>query len=140
LSLLPKSINSSVVVVNGDVLTGMNVSNLLFFHQERKSSATLGVRNHGIEIPFGVIELEEYSVTGIMEKPTVRQFVSAGVYVVEPEVIKSLQHGHYLDMPDLLGNLISSGHEVSAFPLYEDWLDVGSPANLNSARQKWSNQ
>jgi len=140
LSLLPRSFNSSLVVVNGDVLTNMDLSNMLLFHNERKSSATLGVREHAIQIPFGVVESEQFSVTGIVEKPVVSHFVSAGVYVLEPEVIRSVPQGQYLDMPDLLSNMIASGHEVSAFPLHEDWLDVGSPENLDAARREWSNQ
>lgn len=140
LSLLPTEFNSSLVVVNGDVLTNMNLSNMLAFHNERNASATLGVREHAIQIPFGVVESEEYSVTRIVEKPVVSHFVSAGVYVLEPEVIRSVPQGQYLDMPDLLSDTIASGHEVSAFPLHENWLDIGSPENLEVARREWSDQ
>lgn len=140
LSLLPIKFNSSLVVVNGDVLTNMDLSNMLLFHNERNASATLGVREHAIQIPFGVVESEQSSVTRILEKPVVSHFVSAGVYVLEPEVIRSVPQGQYLDMPDLLSDTIASGHEVSAFPLHEDWLDVGSPENLEVARREWSGQ
>lgn len=140
LSLLPGHYNSSLVVVNGDVLTNMDLSNLLIFHNERRAMATMGVREHLIQIPFGVVESEQFSVTQILEKPVVSHFVSAGVYVLQPEVIRSVPRGQYLDMPDLLSNMIASGHEVSAFPLHEEWLDVGSPENLEVARRKWADQ
>lgn len=137
LSLVPREYDSSLVVLNGDVLSTINLSNLLQFHRERKVKATIAVRKHAIQIPFGVVETRGSSVKRIREKPISYHDVSAGMYVLEPEIFRKIPRGEYLDMPTLLSDTIEKGHEVCVFPLHEDWFDVGTPEDLEGARINW---
>ena len=125
-----------VLVVNADVVTGVRFRDLIDQHGNSSAAITVGMRVHDIEHPFGILELDGSGVTGIREKPVWREFVSAGVYVLSPEVFSLIRAGQYVDMPDLVTLAIDRGLRVEGFPLHESWLDVGTPDDFRTA-QKW---
>ena len=125
LSLLPERPTQPIIVMNGDVLTKVNFENLLKFHQEQGAVATMCVREYETKIPFGVVELENNRIRSIVEKPTSRSFVNAGIYVLDPSVLDAVPAGEKFDMTDLFGRLIAAGRPAAAFPIWEYWIDVG---------------
>jgi dTDP-glucose pyrophosphorylase/CBS domain-containing protein len=114
-----------VLVINGDVLTGLDFRALLDFHREHKAEMTVGVRRLEIPVPYGVVVTDGVAVTAIREKPSLRHFVNAGLYLLEPEVCRSVPRGESVDMPDLIQGLVDAGRTVVSFPVREHWLDVG---------------
>lgn len=125
LGLLPEIGNCPVILMNGDVLTDLNIRKLYDFHQLRNSDVTLCVREYDMQVPFGVVESDGEKVTAITEKPVHRFYVNAGIYVVSPQVIAAMRPARRQDMPDVISNLIETGRSVSMFPVHEYWLDVG---------------
>lgn len=136
LGLLPPDIGGPFVVLNGDVLTEVNLRRLVEFHDDRGRAATVAVREFVIEVPYGVVSLEGVDVREIREKPSFRHFVNAGVYVLTREILDLIPPGQACDMPDLLRDAIENGLSVKGFPIHEDWLDVGSFESLGEAREK----
>lgn len=128
------SITEPFIVMNSDLLTHVNLRDLLTFHNKNEASATVGVREHVIQVPFGVVSVEDSFVTELTEKPLHRSLVSAGIYALDPTSIERLNVGEYCDMPTLLSNLMGEDRRVAAFPIHESWLDVGRPEDLNRAR------
>lgn len=108
---MQRDLSSSSVVVSDYVLADMNLSNMLLSHNKPNASATEGVREHVIQISFSEVKSDQTSVMTISEKPFVSHFVSAGVCGVEPEIMRSVPQGQYLNMPDLLNDTIASGHD-----------------------------
>lgn len=137
LSLLPELPDEPVIVMNGDLLTSIRFDALLKFHHETDAAVTLCARQFDMQVPYGVIETEGTRLRGIVEKPVHSYFVSAGVYVLSPEVIAELEPGTPLDMPDLLARLTARGDTVSVFPLREYWLDIGRIEDLERARGEY---
>lgn len=125
LSLLKDKPTSPFFVMNGDLLTKVNFEQLLDFHKEAGSVATMCVREYDYQIPFGVVETEEHRFLSIKEKPTHRSFVNAGIYVLSPEVITSIPDNEFYDMPELFEKLVANKMNLSAFPLREYWMDIG---------------
>ena len=68
LQLLPNSINEPFLVLNGDVLTRLDPSQLLQFHTEHQAMATLCVREHEFSVPFGVVQTKGMELAGFKEK------------------------------------------------------------------------
>ena len=136
LRLLPAVLEDSVVVLNGDVLTEVDLRRMVEFHRDREAFATVALREFVVEVPYGVVALDGFTVQEIREKPSFRHFVNAGVYVLRKEVIDLVSAGQAIDMPDLIHNVIDKGFSASGFPLHEDWLDVGSFESLEHARMK----
>lgn len=136
LGLLDPVPESPVLVVNADVLTSASFRRLITHHSLVAAAITVGMRVHYIEHPFGVLALDGSRVAGIREKPIWREFVSAGVYVLSPEIFLLLPTGQQLDMPDLVGLALAQGLQVEGFPLHEPWLDVGTIDDFRTA-QDW---
>ena len=125
LGLLPKDISElPIIVMNGDLLTKVDFKNLLDFHHSSGKDATMCVREYDIQVPFGVVEMNEGRVNKIKEKPVHKFFVNAGIYVLNHKLIKKVDGKSYLDMPDFLENELKN-KGISAFPIHEYWLDVG---------------
>ncbi|TBN55962.1 CBS domain-containing protein [Glaciihabitans arcticus] len=135
-------IGEPFVVMNSDLLTHVNLRRLLNFHLKQRAIGTVGVREHVFEIPYGVVNLDGARVESMVEKPLHRSLVNAGIYALDPSALALLPEDEYCDMPTLLGLIMQQGDTVSAFPIHEQWLDVGRPEDLNQARsdsEKWTN-
>ncbi|UQZ33835.1 alcohol dehydrogenase [Paenibacillus sp. PK3_47] len=133
LSLLTQQPKLPFFVMNSDLLTKINYEQLLDFHQESASMATMCVREYEYQIPYGVIETDQHRLLSIVEKPKHKSFVNAGIYVLNPEILQYVPEDEFYDMPDLFKNLIMMNKEVSAFPLREYWLDIGQAADYDKA-------
>lgn len=132
LSLMPPP-DMPIVVTNGDVMTDIRYSELLDFHLRHDAAATMAVRMHEWQNPFGVVSLNGVDLVGFEEKPVSRSYVNAGIYALEPEALGLLVKNEYCDMPMLFDRLRQEGHRTIAFPMHEPWLDVGRPADLAAA-------
>ncbi len=138
LQLLPDSLNTPFLVLNGDVLTSLNPNQVLRFHEENQAHATLCVREHELTVPFGVVQINGVELAGFEEKPIYRHLVNAGVYVISPSLLPLLPPHQFTDMPSLLQAAQELGHRVTVYPIHEYWLDVGWPEALEQAHREWS--
>jgi len=137
LQLLPGTVQEPFLVMNGDVLTRLNPSRLLRFHGENNAAATLCVREHVLTVPFGVVQTKGVELAGFEEKPSYRQLVNAGIYVVNPQLLPLLPPRQATDMPTLLQSAQQAGHRVAVCPIHEYWIDVGRPETLQQAHEEW---
>ena len=81
LKLLPKSLKHPFLVINGDVLT-KNYEDVLKYHSVNHGDITICVREHILSSPYGVIEVEGINFKSMMEKPSFKHLVNAGIYVL----------------------------------------------------------
>ena len=121
------------IVTNGDVLTDIHYGELLDFHIQHSAKATMAVRVHEWQNPFGVVETQGIEITGYEEKPISRSYINAGVYVIEPSVISSITKSAPIDMPTLFKSIQEQKMRAVAYPIHERWLDVGRPEDLLNA-------
>ena len=134
LSLLTARIEAPFVVTNGDVLTDIRYDELLEFHIRQAAIATMAVRLHEWQNPFGVVQTNGAEITGIDEKPIVRSHINAGVYVFEPQALGQLSRDSHCDMPELFERLRLAEQRTVAYPMHEPWLDVGRHSDLKEAQ------
>jgi NDP-sugar pyrophosphorylase family protein len=140
LGLLSQNItNLPLIVMNGDLLTKVDFESFLNFHNKYTGEASICVREYNVEVPYGVVNSSKNKLTNIIEKPTHKHFVNAGIYIINPSILESLDGKTYLDMPDLLQNQIKKGFEVNVFPLHEYWLDIGQLEQLQKAQKDSKN-
>ncbi|HEY8608891.1 MAG TPA: nucleotidyltransferase family protein [Noviherbaspirillum sp.] len=133
MSLLNPIPDLPFMVTNGDVLTDVRYSEMLDFHLHHRAAATMAVRQHEWQHPFGVVQTEGVNIIGFEEKPVHRTHVNAGIYVLEPEALAALNKGEPCDMPTLFERLARRGKTTIAYPMHEPWLDVGRPDDLEKA-------
>ena len=131
--------DSPFIVTNGDVLTDIRYGELLSFHNSHKMSVTVAVRVHEWQNPFGVIDVKNNEVIGYDEKPITHNYINAGIYAFNPEVLEKFEKLKKLDMSTFLQNLLSNGSKIAAFPIHEQWLDVGRPSDFEEAANNLTN-
>ena len=138
LSLLRERPTDPIIVMNSDLLTHIRFDNLLHFHFAHQAVATMGVRQHDFQVPYGVVGLNGHQIQYIDEKPTHKFFINAGVYVLSPQVLDYLPNQLYLDMPVFFEDLIARRQNTIAYPIQEYWLDIGRIEEFERARVEWS--
>jgi NDP-sugar pyrophosphorylase family protein len=121
------------VVTNGDVITDIRYGELLDFHIRHLATATMAVRVHEWQHPFGVVQTQGIEIIGFEEKPIARSHINAGVYVLNSNSLSYLNSNERCDMPTLFERLQASQHKTVAYPMHEPWLDVGRPDDLVAA-------
>jgi dTDP-glucose pyrophosphorylase len=135
LALLDPRPDSSIVITNGDVLTDIDYRNVLDFHLESGSGATMAVRVFESQHPFGVVRLKGIDIISIDEKPVIRDYINAGVYVIEPGLLAQIEHGIPLRMTDFIDSLSQSNVATKAYLVHENWIDIGNPVDLERANE-----
>lgn len=135
LALLPEGTSGSLLVINGDVLTGTDFSNMLEAHIASKALLTVGVSEYHITIPYGVVSVQDGRVVELLEKPEQRIPINAGVYVVESSLLPRIPPDTFYNMTDLINDCLQSGDRVVPYLIHEQWIDIGSPKDLERARR-----
>jgi dTDP-glucose pyrophosphorylase len=137
LGLLPDDISQlPLIMMNGDLLTRLDFSQLVQYHSEQGGAATMCIREYDFKVPYGVVKTEESCVISIIEKPVHNFFVNAGIYVLNHLLVKHIKGGKYLDMPNMLEDQINKGEQVNTFPIHEYWLDIGHMDEYERANQE----
>lgn len=139
LGLLSPRPGAPFVVTNGDVITDIHYGELLDFHIRHNAMATMAVRIHEWQHPFGVVQTRGIEIVGFEEKPVARSHINAGVYALEPDALNLLSQDAHCDMPTLFERLQAKAMRTVAYPMHEPWLDVGRPDDLNRANTENSN-
>ena len=124
------------LVTNGDVITDIKYGELLDFHERNSAIATMAVRPHEWQHPFGVVKMKGVAIDGFEEKPVYRSHINAGMYVLDPIALDFLPKGEYCDMPTLFESLRAKALPIVAYPMHEPWLDVGRPDDLKQANSQ----
>ena len=123
------------IVINADIVTTMSYRAFLAYHREHGAEITVAVRRYEVSVPYGVLHCDRARVTGLAEKPVTSFLVNAGIYLVEPRVIRFIPENEPFDMTDLVTKVLESNGSVCAFPVHEYWLDVGRHEDYASAQE-----
>ena len=119
------------IVTNADLLTRVNFRELLSFHRRERHQMTVGVIESTLQLRYGLIETKGTRVVAIREKPALKHFINAGIYVLDRELSGLVPEGRF-DM-DALIDAAMKRHVVGCFPIHEYWTDIGEPADLRRA-------
>jgi NDP-sugar pyrophosphorylase family protein len=125
----------AILVSNGDVLTDIHYCELLDFHTRHSAAATMAVRLHEWQHPFGVVHTRGVDIIGFEEKPIARTHINAGVYVIQADALDSLQANEHCNMPTLFARLQERSHRTIVYPMHEPWFDIGHAEDLARAQE-----
>jgi dTDP-glucose pyrophosphorylase len=134
LSLLSERPADPLLVLNGDLLTHINVENLLAFHNRGSFAASVAVHEYVHTVPYGVVERKGERITAMCEKPSQTWLANTGIYVLDPCLLERVPKDAFFPLPALLEECLDRGEPVGAFPIEEEWIDVGHPKELRRAR------
>jgi dTDP-glucose pyrophosphorylase len=137
LSLLPEKPDSPVFVANGDLLVKLDYVEMLEEHIAASAAATMAVREYEFQIPYGVVQEEDGGIQRIEEKPIHRSLVSAGMYVLSPDVLGLIPADTHLDMPALFDAVIANRMRTRCHRVSGYWMDVGRMADYEKANRDY---
>tara|TARA_Y100000816_G_C26094762_1_gene579094 strand:+ start:502 stop:1557 length:1056 start_codon:yes stop_codon:yes gene_type:complete len=136
-----KELKDNIIVHNGDIITNLNLKNLIKFHETINSDITVCAKEHINNSPFGEILYSGHKVKKILEKPKNINFINAGIYIFKKKTLKKINFKK-MDMVKLIQLRISQGFKANIYPIYEYWADIGRKDTLQEIlkeKNKWKN-
>ncbi len=138
LSLI-SGLEDTFLVTNGDVLTTLNLKDLIEYHQKSQAIATIATHKRSVHVDLGVIQFNGgHEIIGYIEKPTYDFRVSMGIYIFEPRVLEYIEFNQYLDFPDLVLRLLAAGERVIGYPFEGYWQDLGRADDYEQAVREFA--
>ena len=135
LSLLREELDTTFLVLNGDLLTDLSLRAFASCHRKSGQALTIATTEKNIRMDFGVIESSDGVVTQFREKPHLRHLVSMGIYCMEPEMLDHIPSGVPFGFDDLMFRMLDLGHPVGTFLHSGFWLDIGRPEDFQKAQE-----
>lgn len=138
-SILPKKneIKETFIVVMGDHISNVDVKSMIDFHKKNKATVTLALLKHETKIEFGVVELDknDHRIKQFIEKPTIENYISIGMYVFEPEIFKYIKEKEDF-AKNVFPRLLKESQTINGFTVHGMWHDVGRVNDYEKLNQE----
>ena len=138
LSLLKDNSKEPFFVMNGDLLTNVNFEKIHECYLLNNAQALMCVREYESQVPYGVINIENTKIVSVEEKPTQKFFVNAGIYMLNPEVLKYIPKNEFYNMTTLFEKLIDKDKNIISYLLDGYWLDIGRFEEYKKANEEYN--
>jgi len=125
-------LNDTFVAMNGDIVTNLDVGRLIETHRNTGGVATIALKEFGVKIPFGHVEVGDSGrVKAFVEKPMLNFMANAGVYVMEARIMDVIPQGKVCSLEtEVFPQLIAKGEKIGSYYEAAYWADVGSMADF----------
>lgn len=136
-----KFFDDTFLVFNADILSDIDISDMIRFHKEKKAVATIAATQVEDVSAYGVIEYDKNGyITAFKEKPkpeeTTSNLINAGVYIFEPEVLNEIPAGRAVSVErETYPLLLQKGASMAVYNRCSYWLDLGTPAKYLQAHK-----
>ncbi len=138
LTLLRSQLDEPFIMMNGDILTKNNFSEMYEFGMKQKSDLTIGTKIITHPFRFGNVEVSEDNlVTGVEEKPELTFEILAGIYFFKPAIFSEIPRDTYFGMDDLIHKLLGKSKSISRWLIKEYWLDIGQIDDYSKAKEEY---
>lgn len=135
LRLLESVLKEPFIVMNGDILTTINFNELKETHKNKNAKLTIATKDVQMPLHYGVVESKDgFIVTNLKEKPSLIAEINAGIYFMNPEVIKEIPGGYY-SMTDLIQKMLNKKMIVAKYKIEDYWLDIGQMDTYKKAQE-----
>lgn len=134
LSLLREELDEQFLVVNGDVLTDLNLGAFMRAHCASGAALSVAAMQRSTRMDFGVLEVERDRIVEFREKPRISHLVSMGIYCMEPAILTQVPSGVPFGFDDLVLRMLEVKAPVHAYQHNGFWLDVGRIEDFQKAQ------
>lgn len=130
-----KYIDGTFLVLNGDIISSLNIRKFIQFHKKNRAMATISLWPVENVWEFGVVELKaDGRITNFVEKPgrgeAPSNLINAGAYCLEPEILDYIDRGRLVSMEkDIFPAIINEGRRFYGYTFEGFWIDVGRPSS-----------
>lgn len=137
LSLLKDQLNETFLVLNGDLLSDLDIHAFYNAHTTHNALLTVGVTSKKVHVDLGVLETQKGRVIEFREKPTLNYKVSMGIYCMEPEILELIPKGIAFGFDDLMHIMLERDLPVNTYHHDGQWIDIGRPADFKKAQEQF---
>lgn len=136
--LIERKFSKPVFVTNCDTLIRADYSDIYKYHLESNNAMTMVCALKHDTIPYGVIQTKENGeIKSISEKPSRSYLINTGMYIINPEIIKSIPKNKFFHMTHLMEKVIENNLRVGMYPVSEDsFLDMGEIEEMKRMEEK----
>jgi len=127
--------NDYVLVMNSDLLTNINLEDMLLMLLDEKADMAVASIPYKVKVPYATLELDQNMVKSFKEKPTFTYYSNGGIYLMTREVLSMIPKDTRFDATDLMQKVVQSGKRLISFPILGYWLDIGRPEDFEKAQQ-----
>lgn len=117
--------NECLLVMNSDILTNIDYENMFLKMQESDADVIVATTQYEVKIPYGIVETQNDSITGLKEKPSYLYYSNAGIYMMKKYCIDYIPKDARYDATDFISEMIRLGKKVVNYPILGYWLDIG---------------
>lgn len=135
IKLAEEKFKKPFIVINGDILTGMDFDSFLNYHIENDFDVTVGSRNYEIKVPYGVMITENNLIKSMEEKPVYSFFINSGIYVLSEKVVSYIPNNEMYNMTDLIEEIIANKGRSGVYQITEYWSDIGQMEEFHKAKE-----
>jgi mannose-1-phosphate guanylyltransferase len=135
LQLFRKELRETFLVLNGDLITDLELRSFIGFHREHNGMVTIAATKRSVETDLGVIESEDGRVTGFREKPMLNFHVSMGIYCMEPGVLDLIPENVPFGFDDLMLEMLDRDLPVYSYLHEGIWMDIGRQEDFQHAQE-----
>ena len=125
LKLIEDKLDGDFIVMNGDVLTDLDIKKLIEYHKKNSSDITVVTKNMDIPLDYGMVKTDGDKVIGWREKPSLSSEISTGIYILNSSILKHIPQDKKYDMSDLIKKVIELNGNVLKFSYDGKWIDIG---------------
>jgi dTDP-glucose pyrophosphorylase len=122
---LIKKISNNFIVLNCDVISDVNLNELLRFHKKNKSILTIGVKHFQYKNPYGVIISKNNKFISFKEKPEFNFTINTGIYIFNKKIISFINKLNLKNIEDLIITLKNKNYKILTYPIFANWHDLG---------------
>lgn len=134
IKLLDKYLTEPFLVMNGDILTLLNYSEMYAFASAKTSLLTIGTKEIVTPFQFGNIFYDGDLVSGIDEKPNIKTNILAGICIIKPPLLEIIPEDTYYGMDTLIKSMIEKQMPIHHYQIEEYWLDIGKIDDYEKAQ------
>ncbi|KNY28619.1 nucleotidyltransferase family protein [Pseudobacteroides cellulosolvens] len=135
---LKKYLKKPFYVMNGDVITKLNVESMMKYHIDNKFDLTIGVKKYQYTLPYGVVNTDGGKIKSIVEKPVESWQVNGGIYCLMPHIIDLIPEDESFDITCLIEKCINNGANVGAYEINDYWVDIGHIEDYYKANHEYA--
>lgn len=135
---LLENLDDTFLVMNGDVLSNLDFTDLVRFHHSQNAMATIAMYDKEVKIDLGIIKTNDFhEIYDYVEKPTLSYQVSMGIYVFDKRVKEYIPREKYFDLPELIHTLIKAKENIVGYHFKGYWRDIGRREDYEQAVEEF---
>ena len=137
LSLLREELTEPFIVMNGDILTTIDIAKFFAFGDQQESEFTIATKEVVTPFNFGRVETDGNRILAVEEKPELYLQVVAGIYFMRPSVLDLVPDGEYFGIDQLINQMLAAGRAITRYLMDEYWLDIGRIEDYQAADEAY---